>query len=279
MSIHRERNLSLITSHWVLPLCGIALVLFTCSFASAGMINGDNPPGFEVFVTGPGQGQGPPDNPGPPDHVELPAAAVEHSNGVWAWTGETDRPGRWNVAYEIEGDPDPFMNAIFTITNPGPTPANFTLMAMMEITPEIHVATLMGGSISATGIDVSPNNNVGPSISSVTTGEPMYVARADGVEVQTLYAGGGHSVTGDPNGTVALPQVSFGLLPNPPLAGPSPLTTNIEIIAHVRVSAGDTAIVVATFNVVPVPEPTSVVMLLTGAALLGFGHRRRSVRR
>ena len=83
------------------------------------------------------------------------------------------------------------------------------------------------------------------------------------------------SFVGPENGTTAFGPVDFGV-PIPSAAGPSPVTTDIEIDLNARVSGGDTAVIVATFVLDPIPEPASFSMLGLGVvALAAFARRWR----
>ena len=260
----------------LLPLCGVMFVFgatalfLSISIAQAGMVSeGDVPPGLIIRIDGPGQGGGPPDHvvlPDPPGH------AIAEGKGKWRWAGTEQRPGRWKVEYLIDGDPDPFLSGTFTITNLTNSADDFTVTATLPVIP-MSVQTVMGGSVSLNLIDLTYDSGGPPVVESTTAGAPVYTARVDGVDEATLLDAP-QSFVGTEDGTSGFGPADFGV-PIPSLVGPSPVTTDMEIEINVRVSAGDLAVVVATFVLEPVPEPSTLALAAFGLlGLVAFRRRR-----
>jgi hypothetical protein len=226
------------------------------------MAAGDLAPELTIKIAGPGD-----------NVVEIPDVPGQEIDGEFRWAGSEEVADSWSVAWQIKGDPDPSLNPVFHITNLTAAPQDFSVTATLPVTP-INIATLMGGSVSLTAIDNTLDNGSPPIVESVTSGDAIYIARADGVDVQTLLDAP-QSFVGTENGTTAFGPEDFGV-PIPSDPGPSQLLSDIEIEINARVSAGDTAVVVATFVVDPVPEPAGISLFGVGAvALAGIGRRCR----
>jgi hypothetical protein len=248
--------------------------LLSASSVNAGMMSSE-PPELTITLAGPAEDPATGDV-GPGDIVQIanvPGDPVAGEESTFSWAG-AERGDLWQMEWEVTGDPDPFLNAVFTITNLAPTPQDFTQTVSMPVTP-INIATIMGGSVSLTVIDQTLNNGNPPSIGTDSAANAMYTALVDGVPVQTLL-NAPQSFVGTTNGTTAFGPADFGV-PIPSAPGPSPVTTDIEIELNSRVSAGDTAVLVATFVIEAVPEPAGFSLFGLGAlALAGLGRRWRS---
>ncbi|MBE3071165.1 MAG: PEP-CTERM sorting domain-containing protein [Planctomycetes bacterium] len=226
-------------------------VLVSGSQAGASIIPPEAYPPLAIGVNDHGQG--------PPDFVNPPGLLIAAEKFMYRGS-LVPAHGRWQVEWQIEADPDPFLHATFTVTNLLPTAQDFTFNAVLPISPAITVGTLSGGSFSGTLLDTNGN---GATLSTLSGGSPppMYMSRIDGVDWQAL-ASAPQTFTTIAYGTTGFGPFQFGT-PIPSLVGPNALTS-IGIEANVHLSGNDVAVLVATFVVEPLPEPATL-------ALLGFG--------
>jgi len=254
----------------VLILCGLAAVLVLGPVAHADNMPPGNPgdfPPLSLFF-------GDPDRPGqgPPDHVNAPGLEKIEENifrfgGDWA-----PAHGRWAVAYEIDADPDPFLDAQFDIVNNDPVARDFVLNVVLPISAPTQWGTLSGGSFSGVLRD---RNGDGAVLESIP-GEPMYMAKTDGADFQALMLPPQSFTAAGPYQTFVTDTEHFGV-PIPTDSRPTNVLTEIEIEVMVRLSAYDRATLYATFVVEPRPEPEPATMglLAIGACTVLLKRRRR----
>jgi len=236
-------------------LCGVVCVGLLASTASAGPLTPpDELPALGLRINDHGQG--------PPEHVNPPGLAI--AEGRFRYQGGREN-GRWKIDWDIEADPDPFLHAVWTVTNNLPNAQDFTLNATLPISPPVTGAVLTGGSISGALLD---SGGGGATLESQAGGAPMYMARIDGADFHALLTAP-QLITAAPYGTIPFGPAEFGV-PIPNLPGP-PALTDIEIETNFRLSGKDTATIVATFVVVP--EPATMALLAFGA--VGLIRRRR----
>jgi len=254
----------------VLILCSLAAVFVLGPVAYANNIppgDGDEFPPLSLFF-------GDPDRPGqgPPDHVS-PPGLEKLSETHFRFGGEWAPPhGRWLVSYEIDADPDPFLDAQFEIINNDPVARDFVLTLVLPIATPTQWGTLSGGSFSGVLRD---RNGDGAVLESIP-GEPMYMAKMDGADFQPLMEAPQSFTASGPYQTFVTATEHFGV-PIPTDSRPTNVTSTIEIETMVRLSAYDRATLYATFVVEPRPEPEPATMglLAIGACTLLFKRRRR----
>jgi hypothetical protein len=242
-------------------LCGVAgAIFFFAAGASASPMGPEDFPGLALRIND--HGEGPPE--------EINPRGIPIAEDRWEYRGSHQPPhGRWLIEWEIDADPDPFLNAVFTLHNLLPTAQNFTLDANLSISPPIIGGSLTGGSFSGTLVDAGGG---GAEVRTFlgASAPPMYISRIDGADWQPLMIAP-QSFTAAPYGTTGFGPDEFGV-PIPSLAGPDVYST-IEIETNARVSGNDVAVFVATFVVVP--EPASAGLLVLGAAALLLRRKRR----
>ena len=255
----------------MLVLCGLVGVLVLGPVAYGDTIPA--PPGGEdgfpplsVFF---GEGVGPPDHVNPPGLEKL-AETHFRFGGTW-----TPPHGRWSVAYEIDVDPDPFVFAKFDITNNDQVNAqDFNFSVVLPITEATIWGTITGGSFSAALLDQTGN---GAEVSSVSGSDPppMYMATIDGSDFMPLLIAP-QSFTVPAFGTQTFGPENFGD-PIPNYSSSTNAISTIGIETNVRLSPGDFVSLVATFVVVPRPEPEPATMglLAVGALTVLLKRRRR----
>jgi hypothetical protein len=166
---------------------------------------------------------------------------------------------------KIEGlqfDPDPFVLNNILVTNTTTTTQTFS--AFVGLPTTFEGPNLISGNVRTNAID---GGNDG---ATVATNPPqaLYQAQIDGVTVQTLQ-NHPHSVIAPIGGSNTSAE-SFV-----PTVNPLPVTSNIGIQLRFSLSSGDTAAILARFDVTKIPEPASVALIGIAMALVAAGTRRR----
>ena len=246
-------------------LC-LSCVTGVASVSNAEMIPGSPPatlPALEIFLDLPGQGHGPPANLSPP--------GLAIAQNKFRYQGSYTH-GPFSIEWDIEADPDPFLSHFFTITNNLPIEQEIHLSVTLPIDPIIGVGTWTGGSFSGNLID---SGGGGAQLTKFSGGSPppMYLAIIDGVDFYPMDFTS-LPITTIPFGTIPFGPEEFGV-PIPSHPGPNSVLTSIGIETNVRISGNDTAYLVATFVVEPVPEPSSIALLLMASVGLLIYIRRR----
>lgn len=164
----------------------------------------------------------------------------------------------------LEYDPDPFVLNNVVITNPTATTQTYTV--------GISLPTVFPGPSFISGtvlVGVIDGNDDGGATVATAAGFPIYAAQIDFVTVATLLDDP-TSIVMVGSGPPANASDVFG-----PVVHAGAVTANIGIQLRFSLTAGDTASILSRFDVVAIPEPATVgVLLLGGVALL-----RRPMRR
>jgi hypothetical protein len=160
------------------------------------------------------------------------------------------------VISELAFDPDPFVLNNILITN---TTAVTQIYTVGLALPTVFGGpNLISGNVRADVID----GGGGPGATLATVpGFPMYAAQIDFGTVATLH-NDPTSVIAPSSGSASLPG-SFG-----PLFNPIAVSSNIGIQLRFSLSAGDTAAILSRFDVVAVPEPSTIAIAVCGVSLL-----------
>jgi hypothetical protein len=180
-------------------------------------------------------------------------------DGVFTLAGVAAR-GTFLSPWSIDINPDPSITGNFTLRNLSTIPQTFTMTITLPIAP-LGPTTVQGGYFSdITYTDTSGDGRIG---FATADGLPFYRARVNGVGSHDL---GSFNViaSGSPGFSGVVPQELWGVpIPSDPFG---PATTNIQIVTHFRLSAGDQIQTQEFFQVeaAPVPEPETL-------ALMGFG--------
>ena len=216
-----------------------------------------------------------------PSGTELLNAAtlneIDNGDGTFAYSGDhggTESPGAWSLGWDVLVDPDPFVNGIFAVTNTATTTQNFVLTFTLPIFPPISPSSLTTGSVAAT-LTADGDGGV---LGHVGT-DAMYLASVDGLPFRSLLDFD-NSVAAGPFTSVTASGFSFGAtLAGPNEPGPA-IANEIAIRLAFSLTPGDSASFTSRFEVIPIPEPLSLGLVLWGITGLAFaGRPRREHRR
>lgn len=165
--------------------------------------------------------------------------------------------------YSFSFDPDPNVVLFFAIQNTLVTEQTFTMTAVVPVTP-VGPGLIINGSIAGSVTDANQN---GATLADAT-GAPLYAAIIDGAPLRTLLDAP-QSFTTDSSATIG--PAAFG-----PEVFAGSAATFIALQIQFTLSPGDVASFTSVFNVVPVPEPGTMMLLASGIAGIAAWGRRRS---
>ncbi len=195
------------------------------------------------------------------------------SNGELSCVGGglTGTLGGWTVNnWNLFVDPDPTVSNSITVTNNTGVTQTFIVAVLLPILPAFGPPSFIKGSIGGSATD---NNGNGVTLAT-SGGLSLYRALIDGSVVRTLHDDPFSATNGNAFGTASIPVVDFGI-PNAESVAVA-TTTDIGITLRFNLSAGDSASLTSVFNVEPIPEPTTAIMLLAGlTGLARMGRPRR----
>jgi hypothetical protein len=186
-----------------------------------------------------------------------------NGQGEYVYSGRyVDPLGAWTLdVQELKVKPDPFISAVYGLTNNQGITQSYNLNVTLLIAPPVVPTSLMGGSMGGSVTDANFN---GVATVSPLLGFPLYAGQIDLVDVLPLLPAPFAISAPFAGGTANIPATSAGL-PGPTLPGPA-ATTSIGITNRFSLTAGDIAGLTNFFVVVP--EPTAALLLATGAIAL-----------
>jgi MYXO-CTERM domain-containing protein len=198
---------------------------------------------------------------------------IVNYSGSWASAdGDGDSTPDYEIDWSVDGDPDPFVSGVVGVANNTNAPQDFLFTFVQPVVPPIFSATIATGSV---GVTVSDGNLNGATLTYYmgNSSNPVYEAFIDGSSYQTLLP----PFPGSPPFPLVAPPVGSNTITNsfgPQLAGG--VLTDLRVDIAFRLSPGDIAGVTFNFVVLPVPEPSTVMLGALGlVALVGVGLRRR----
>jgi hypothetical protein len=190
---------------------------------------------------------------------------TDNGDGTFGYAGSASSGG-WGLSWGVTVKEDPFIDGIFAVTNNSAATQTYTVIFTLPITPQILPSSLAGASVIGNLTVNGDGGTLGHN-----AGLPMFTAILDGVPYDTLLPSpSGVSIL---FGSGSTGSDSFGL---PGLTQPGPPVLNsMAIQLTFTLTPGDSASFTSRFEVIPIPEPVTALML--GGGLIGlalFGRKR-----
>lgn len=193
---------------------------------------------------------------------ELSCSGSDVSGTLGGWTLDS-----WNLFV----DPDPTVQNSLSVTNNTTATQSFVVTVSLPVSVSFGPTSLIRGSIGGSATDLNANG-----VTLGTSGaNPIYEAFIDSASVRTLLASPQSFSNPNAFGTASVPNTDFGIPVQESVAQAT--TTDIALSLRFDLSAGDSAAFTSVFNVEPVPEPaTGMLMGLGLCGVLLHGRRRRA---
>jgi len=172
----------------------------------------------------------------------------------------------FNLGFNVDTDPKIFATVDVLNNNAGTTQFTATFTATGVGTSAIP--TITSGGISGGATD---NGNDTTTTLGTATGSAFYTALIDNVTHQTLYPS---PFAFGPGVIPAFDSANFPDLNYGPQAGPA-IVNSVGIKLDFTITGQDSASMAGTFEVKPVPEPGTAMLLGLGLVLMARRERRR----
>lgn len=190
---------------------------------------------------------------------------VANGDGTYSYAGSASGGG-WGLSWGVTVKEDPFIDGLFAVTNNSLATQTYTVIFTLPITPQILPSSLAGASVIG-----NLTVNTGGGTLGHNAGAPMFTALLDGVPYDTLLPFDSSVTLAFGSGSTG--SDSFGL---PGLTQPGPpVLSSMAIQLTFTLTPGDSASFTSRFEVVPIPEPMTAILL--GGGLVGlavFGRNR-----
>jgi hypothetical protein len=200
------------------------------------------------------------------DSTEL--GETDNGDGTFSYDGSAAAGGGgWNLSWGVEVKEDPYIDGVFAVTNNTASTQTYTIIFTLPIAPQILPSSLAGASVAGT-----LTTNTGGGTLGHSGGDAMFTAFLDNVAYDTLLAFDSSVTLAFGSGSTG--GDSFGL---PGLTQPGPAVLNtMAIQLKFTLTPGDSASFTSRFEVIPVPEPMTALMLAGGLVGLAMAGRRRA---
>ena len=208
---------------------------------------------------------------GPSQNTTYDATAlgeIDNGDGTFGYAGSAAATGGgWNLSWDVTVKEDPFIDGIVAVTNNTASTQTYTFIFTLPVSPAITPSSLSGASVIG-----NLTVNGGGGTLGHNAGGAMFTALLDGVPYDTLLPFDSSVTLAFGSGSTG--SDSFGL---PGLTQPGPaVLTSMGIQLTFTLTSGDSASFTSRFEVVPVPEPTTLLLLGGGLAGIAFFARRRA---
>lgn len=192
---------------------------------------------------------------------------VDNGDGTFDSDGSKSESQLWSYQWDITAHPDPFVDAVFTLSNMSNATQTFTVVTDLAVGNTFPTPTF-GGKISGSVVDTNGN---GTATLGGVGSSSIYMGLIDDNQVLPLLSGQFSCNSANCTQNIGLIQSGLQpdlLTPDGSLSYAGIVMEKISIRLNFTLTAGDTATFQAYFNVLPIPVPAAVWLL--GSGLLGL---------